>query len=432
MLKNTKFIFIASLAFYCAGVIGFVLWENSRMKSELINEIDRDLTMAAAALRFLLAPDFHDRAIGADSISFDEELRNRAAVSGFASETNIKWIYTLVDKDGRFYFSAPTVSDEEAGRRKRWYWRPYKDIPPEFVGALRAKKTVFIEYSDQWGDFRSIAAPQLSPGGRVYLACADYEISFIAQQLQDNLNKSILIALFFMAITIPFAITFRIYNARLKQLDQDWTRIFFGTAAVGISLVDQEGTYLKINRAWADYTGYAESEAIGGSMFDFIDPEEPEINGQLLGKLKSGEQDSFQCERRLVRKDGTALPVETVASAVRGGDGKIVEILLVDVDITERVMVQEERIEREKLQSAVETAGALCHELNQPLQVLLGRVEMMLKGYDRQTAQRHLGSIEQEVIRMMEMTRKLERITRYKTQPYLAESRIMDIDRSTN
>lgn len=431
-MKNTKILFIASLAVYCAGVIGFVLWENSQMKSELIGQIDRDLIMAAKALRFLMAPDFHDRAIDAGSISFEEELRNRAAVSGLASETNIKWIYALVEKDDKFYFSAPTVSDEEAKERKRWYWYPYGDIPSEFVKALREKKTVFIEYSDQWGAFRSIAVPQFSPGGKPYLACADYEISFIAKKLEANVRRSILTALFFMAITIPFIIVFRIYNSRLKQLDKDRARVFFGNAAVGISIVDQAGAYLRINRVWTDYTGYSQPEAMGRSMFDFIRKDEIEINRQLLDKLKSGEKDSFQCERRLVRRDGSTLPVETVASAVRGGDGKVVEILLVDVDITERVLVQEEKIEREKLQSAVETAGALCHELNQPLQVLLGRVEMMLKRNDQQVEQRHLDSIEHEVVRMMETTKKLQRITRYETQPYLEESRIMDIDRSTN
>lgn len=432
MLKNTKLLFIASLAIYCCGVTGFVLWENSQTKSELINRIDRDLIMAAKALRFLIAPDFHDRAVDADSISFEEELRNRAAVSGLASETNIKWIYALVEKDGKFYFSAPTVSEEEAKERKRWYWYPYNDIPPEFVKALRERKTVFIEYSDQWGDFRSIATPQLSPGGKPYLACADYEISFIAKKLRANVHRSILIALFFMAITIPFIITFRIYNSRLKQLDQDRARVFFGNAAVGISIVDQDGFYLRINRVWTDYTGYSQPEATGKSMFDFIREEDHEITRRLLDQLKSGEKDSFQCDRRLVRRDGSTLPVETVASAVRGGDGKVVEILLVDVDITERILVLEERIKREKLQSAVETAGALCHELNQPLQVLLGRVEMMLKRNNQEAEQRHLNSIEHEVVRMMETTKKLQNITRYETQPYLEESRIMDIDRSTD
>ncbi len=49
------------------------------------------------------------------------------------------------------------------------------------------------------------------------------------------------------------------------------------------------------------------------------------------------------------------------------------------VDVGRRMlMLQKEMREREKLQGLLEMAGAVCHELNQPLQVVSGFSEMLL------------------------------------------------------
>jgi len=200
------------LIFYVAAVLGYTSWSNHRHIHIIMKEIDQQLLLAAKALKFMLAPDFHDRAINQDSISFAEELRNREAISGYANDTDFTYLYTLVEQNGKFYFSAPTVTEEEAKERKSWYFYPYDDIPADFVTALREKKTVFVNYSDQWGRFRSIALPQTSPGGRTYLACADFRIKDMDAIMRHNLIISLLTAIFFRSF-------FRSYNAELQEIN---------------------------------------------------------------------------------------------------------------------------------------------------------------------------------------------------------------------
>lgn len=208
MLKRKRYNFITymalCLAVYGIAVVAYAAWSNQRHEQIILANIDQQLLLAAKGLPFMLATDFHDRAIDGQSISFSEELRNRAAISGYARATPFKWVYTLAEKDGRFYFSAPTVSAAEARERRSWYFYPYADIPSAFVQAYRQKKTVFINYTDQWGDFRSVAMPQVSPGGRVYLACADYEISHLKDLLRRNYIVSLLTAVFFSLCSVPF------------------------------------------------------------------------------------------------------------------------------------------------------------------------------------------------------------------------------------
>lgn len=210
---------------YAAAVAGYAVWSYREHKNALMVEIDHDLLQAARSLKYLLAADFHDRALDKDSIGKDEELRNRRLVTDFGVESGFKWVYTLAEKDGAFFFSAPSVSEEEAQELDSWYFYPYEDVPEEFVAAFRENRTVTVDYTDQWGTFRSVAVPERSPGGRLYLACADREIGDIDALLRRDLLQSAAVASFFLLASLPFILllahVYRAHTADLKRLNAE-------------------------------------------------------------------------------------------------------------------------------------------------------------------------------------------------------------------
>jgi hypothetical protein len=210
---------IISLLFYICAVIAYTSWENHERMNSLQSEIDRRMIVVARGLKYMMADDFHDRALHGEAISFEEELGNRKALSDFALQTEFKWIYTLAEMDGRFYFSAPTVSEEESQERHSWYFYPYEDIPPEFVHAYNSGQTAFVNYTDRWGVFRSVAVPEESPGGIRYLACADYEISHLEILKKENLRQSVFTAFLFLLGSFPFVLVFwRFFGAATRRL----------------------------------------------------------------------------------------------------------------------------------------------------------------------------------------------------------------------
>lgn len=221
---KTKRYFLVGLVIYVLGVGSYDVWSNRQAKTDIMADIDSRLLLAAKSLKYMLSPDFHDRATDETSISFEEELKNREIISNFAFETEFEWLYTLTEKNGKYYFSAPTVTEAEAKERKRWYFLPYDDIPDEFIKAHKDNQTVFATYKDQWGTFRSAAIPQMSPGGRRYIACADFDISYVEELLSKNLWKSILTALFFLGLTIPFILSFRAHCAKLRKTNEELTK----------------------------------------------------------------------------------------------------------------------------------------------------------------------------------------------------------------
>lgn len=219
---------VMGLCVYVIGVVAYAWWSNDERMNTLRLEIDKRMLVVAQSLKYMLAPDFHDRAVDEKSITFAEELRNRKALSDFALQTEFKWIYTLVEKDGKYYFSAPTVSEEEARERRSWYFYPYEDIPNEFVEAFRSGRAVYVDYSDQWGSFRSVAVPETSPGGRRYLSCADFEVTHFAALMRKNIIESVLTALFFFLCSWPPTLVawryFRASTVDLQAMNEELTR----------------------------------------------------------------------------------------------------------------------------------------------------------------------------------------------------------------
>ena len=211
--------------FYTAAVTGYTVWSAAGAERNILAGIDRELLQAAKGLKYILAEDFHDRAVAAESIGPDEERRNRVRISGFAFETDFAWVYTVVWVNGRFYFTAPTVTEAELKERPSWYFYPYDDAPPDFVRALDTRSTVYVTYGDQWGKFRSVALPQRSPGGRWYLACADYEISHINDLLVHSYIRSAATAIGFLLLSVPFFLIqrhgFRAYQGRLETINAE-------------------------------------------------------------------------------------------------------------------------------------------------------------------------------------------------------------------
>jgi CheY-like chemotaxis protein len=89
------------------------------------------------------------------------------------------------------------------------------------------------------------------------------------------------------------------------------------------------------------------------------------------------------------------------------------------------------RVAEEKLQGVLEMAGAVCHELNQPLQTVTGFVQLL----DLQTRRddprtEYIDIIKGQVERMAGITKKLMQITRYETIDYVENTKIIDIDKA--
>jgi two-component system cell cycle response regulator len=95
--------------------------------------------------------------------------------------------------------------------------------------------------------------------------------------------------------------------------------------------------------------------------------------------------------------------------------------------------VQDKLIEKEKESVVVEMAGAASHELNQPLTAILGNLQLILaKLAPDDPLTERVSKVLNQVDRMVELVKKIGKITRYKTKRYAENVNIIDIDKSSN
>jgi signal transduction histidine kinase len=98
-----------------------------------------------------------------------------------------------------------------------------------------------------------------------------------------------------------------------------------------------------------------------------------------------------------------------------------------------RRQLEEERLQRERLEGVIEMAGAACHEFNQPLQTLLGYSHLLLKNLPKDSPLfGEIEEIKKSVDQLGKITHKIMHITRYETKEYIGGSKIIDIDKASS
>ncbi len=194
----------------------------------------------------------------------------------------------------------------------------------------------------------------------------------------------------------------------------------------GIVIIDPEThTIVDANPKAVKMIGAPLEKLIGSACHNFICPSE---KGKCpITDLKQNIDDA---ERKLIKADGSIIPVhKTVLNLNIEGRDLLMECF---VDISGHKNAEEERLKKEKLQAVVETAGAVCHELNQPLMGIMGIAELLeLQGNTENPYYDKVTRIKNQVARMGAITRKLMNITRYETMKYL-DKEIIDIEKSTD
>ena len=89
--------------------------------------------------------------------------------------------------------------------------------------------------------------------------------------------------------------------------------------------------------------------------------------------------------------------------------------------------------EKEKLQGVLEMAGAVCHEINQPLQSVNGYAELLMMNISENDPNyRMINNIKDGVMRIGALTHKIMGVSRYKTKGYSgSKEAIVDIENAS-
>jgi len=152
----------------------------------------------------------------------------------------------------------------------------------------------------------------------------------------------------------------------------DATYLALGRAAK-LLIIDRELKILDANEKFLSFFGLHREQAIGQSWMQLVFGEElPAIARDIVNLTEKSE---FWSQELHFKKGGSGQEVwlDTFVSAIVGEDGQIERYLAIQLDATEKRMAEIKLVNSAKMASLGEMAGAVAHEINNPLAIIKGK-----------------------------------------------------------
>lgn len=150
-------------------------------------------------------------------------------------------------------------------------------------------------------------------------------------------------------------------------------------APLAVILMDEEGRITYFNPAAEKIFGYQEKEVLGKDLhLTLAPPEYHEAYLRSFARVKKTGKSRLvgkRLEFRARRRDGSLFPVEVYFSIIQVGKKRF--YLGIVQDISERKLLEEERVQLEKHRALELLAGGVAHDFNNLLTSLLGNLELL-------------------------------------------------------
>src|SRR5215475_5210076 len=125
-------------------------------------------------------------------------------------------------------------------------------------------------------------------------------------------------------------------------------RAAFDNAAVGVAHIGPDGRWLRVNRALCRILGYPADELLTKTFHDLTYPDDLATDLVQVELMREGKIDSYNLEKRYLRKDGAIIWARKTVSCVRRGDGSVDYFVSVIEDVSARKQVEKELRENEE------------------------------------------------------------------------------------
>ena len=197
-------------------------------------------------------------------------------------------------------------------------------------------------------------------------------------------------------------------EAKVKaEENEELFRSTFEQAAVGVAHVGMDGQFLRINKRFCEILGYSQSEMMSFSFQDITHPDS--LNNDLLNaeKLRTNQIETYNTEKRYIRKDKSYVWVNITVSLLRDSSGESKYFITIAEDITERKQAEEAlRKSEERLRQAQAIAAIGNWEIDlKTWKVSLSESALKILGIESET-----GEVLHELVKSIALKAYRERL----------------------
>ncbi|MEN6318997.1 MAG: PAS domain S-box protein [Syntrophaceae bacterium] len=213
----------------------------------------------------------------------------------------------------------------------------------------------------------------------------------------------------------------------LREIKERYRTLYHETPAM-LHSIESNGVIVNVSNQWLNTLGYDRGEVIGRKLTEFLTEESRRYAEEVVipNFLKNGCCKDIPYQ--FIKKNGDTMDVLLSASCERDTEGNVVRSLAVLLDVTDRKRTEEEQRHCEKNQNILEIAGAICHEMHQPMQVISGYTELLLMSFaEDDSIYAKLITIKNQIHRMSTITRKLMLLNKCESRNYIGLNKILNI-----
>jgi PAS domain S-box-containing protein len=217
--------------------------------------------------------------------------------------------------------------------------------------------------------------------------------------------------------------------ARAIATSEERLRITLASIGDAVIATDSEGRVTLMNQVAEALTGWSAADGAGRRLEDIfviLDQDTRRAAENPVGKvIREGTVTGLANHTVLIARDGREVPIDDSAAPIRAADGRLVGVVMVFRDITERRQAEEERTQllaraqaaREEAETANRTKdqflAVLSHELRTPLNTILGWLQMLQGGrLDLAQQERALETIDRNTRALAQMIDDLLDVSR--------------------
>ena len=106
---------------------------------------------------------------------------------------------------------------------------------------------------------------------------------------------------------------------RIAESEQRFRRAM-QDSAIGVAIVGLDGHIVESNSAFADMLGYTRQELEALTFFQITHPDDVAIGTETMRRVRAGEANSYQFEKRYLHKDGTPIWARLSGSVIRDAE----------------------------------------------------------------------------------------------------------------